>query len=108
MLYMKWRDVVLYMKWRDVVLYMKWRDVVLCMKWRDVVLCMKWRDVVLCMKWRDVVLCMQWRDVVHWCMVHRERVETASVSSGAKQPGEKQTALPLHHLGGYSKRAVKS
>ena len=50
-------------------------------------------------------LCMKWH-MVHDCMVYTEWAEMAAVSR--HQPCKNQTVLQLHHLGGYSKHAVKS
>ena len=42
------------------------------------------------------------------CMVYAERAEMAAVSSGTSHVTTKTRCMQLHHLGGYSKRAVKS
>ena len=53
-------------------------------------------------------LCMKWRDMVHGCMVCPELAETPAVSRGTMRPCNDQTALSVHRLDGYLKRAVKS
>ena len=52
--------------------------------------------------------CMKWRDIVHGCMVYTERAVTASVSCGTSHVRTKQRCHYTYHLGGYSKREIKS
>ena len=53
-------------------------------------------------------LCTKWRDIVHGCMVYTELAVTTSVSCGTSHVTTKQRCQYTHHLGGYSKRAIKS
>ena len=51
---------------------------------------------------------MKLRGMVHGCMVYTEHAEMAAVSSGTSHVTTEMRCMQLHHLGGYSKRAVKS
>ena len=46
--------------------------------------------------------------VMDVCMVNIELAETAAVSDGTSSVRHNQTVLYVHHLGGYSKRAIKA